>query len=212
MPQQGWVSVHRAARGLTIANRGLPEYELQPDESGTLALTILRAEGWLSRDDLLTRQGGAGAHIPTPDAQALGLNRAAYAVVPHAGDWLSSGSYRTAEEYLAPLYGSFVTAAHGAEPWSRGLISLEGDHTLVLSAVKKAENSEYLVLRFWNVGERETEARLAVHRPLAEARLLDLKEDPVSSELQIEEEGIVLRAGPAQIVTLGLRFQGRERE
>ena len=83
-PQMTFVSVSDGERGLTIANRGLPEFSA--GEDGTLRLTLLRCVGYLSREDLLTRVGGAGPTIPTPDAQMLGAFEAHYSVFPHAGD------------------------------------------------------------------------------------------------------------------------------
>ncbi|HXM57585.1 MAG TPA: glycoside hydrolase family 38 C-terminal domain-containing protein, partial [Candidatus Dormibacteraeota bacterium] len=88
-PQQRFCSVTDGERGLTVAVRGLPEFAAEPD--GTLAVTLLRAVGWLSRDDLLTRVRGAGPQRPTPDAQMLGPVEAEYAIVPHAGGWEAAG-------------------------------------------------------------------------------------------------------------------------
>jgi mannosylglycerate hydrolase len=207
LPQQGWVSVHAGDRGLMIGNRGLPEFEVLDDGQGTIALTLLRSVGWLSRDDLLTRVGGAGPTTPTPDAQLLGPNRASYAIIPHTGDWLASGAYRVAEEYVVPVHGSWVRGTHGSEPGTGGLLELVGDHTLLLSAVKKCERDELLVLRFWNVASEPTETQVRLLRPLSEALLLDLKEDPVDGgTLNVDQDSFSLRAGPAQIVTVGLRL------
>jgi hypothetical protein len=62
-----------AAGDLVVLGRGLPEYEAIPTRDGLdLALTLLRCIGWLSRDDLATRPGGAGPTIATPGAQCIG--------------------------------------------------------------------------------------------------------------------------------------------
>ena len=47
--QQGFVS----ANGLTVAASGLPEAEVTVD--GVIAITLVRAVGWLARMDLTTR-------------------------------------------------------------------------------------------------------------------------------------------------------------
>lgn len=201
-PQQGWVSVQAGGRGLTIANRGLPEFEVLDDGQGTVAVTLLRSVGYLSRDDLLTRVGGAGPAQPTPDAQCQGGGRAAYAVIPHGGDWLRSGAYRLAGAYAAPLFGS-VTGAHGGHlPARGGLFTLHGEHTLQLSTMKKAEERDALILRFWNVADSATEATLVSPR-MVRAVLTDLRELEVA-ELPVVENAVCLRAGPHQIVTVAL--------
>ena len=91
-----------AGRGLTLINRGLPEFSV--GEDGTVRLTLLRAVGYLSREDLLTRVGGAGPTIPTPDAQLPGTFEAHYSVVAHAGDWHVAESWREAHAFNAPLH------------------------------------------------------------------------------------------------------------
>ncbi len=215
LPQQGWISVNTddgtgAGRGLTVANVGLPEAEALDDGRGTIALTLVRAVGWVSRDDTLARVGGAGPEVPVPDAQCPGLNRVSYAIVPHRGDWLAARSYATAHEYLSPFYGSETGVHAGGLPPDGAFIALDGDHTLLLSACKKAEHTDALILRFWNVAKRETAARVRLReRPIA-ARLVDLKEEPLESDdaaLAISPTGaFTLRAGPARIVTVMVEF------
>jgi mannosylglycerate hydrolase len=206
LPQQGWVSVDDGRRGLTIANRGLPEFEARPD--GTVALTLVRAVGWLSREDTLARAGGAGPEIPTPDAQCPGRQRAEYAIVPHAGDWLAARADLAAHDYLAPLYGTAIGRHAGALPLRSGLLEISGKHTLSMSACKKAERSDALVLRFWNVAKRPTEATIRLREQPSAVRLVDLKERPVDDgELPRAEDGsFTLRAGPAEIVTVEVRL------
>lgn len=220
VPQQGWVAVEDGRRGLMVANRGLPEFEILRDGRGTIALTILRAVGWLSREDMLARSHGAGPEIPTPEAQCLGHNRVSYALIPYTGSWLDSRSYLTAEEYLVPLYGSAIDSFTGLGltatshlPQKHGLLEVEGNHTLLLSACKKAERSDALILRFWNLAQEPTLARLRLAQTLkpATVQLVDLKEEPLNGAvLPPDEDGnVTLHAGPAQIVTVALVFGDR---
>ena len=65
-PQQGWVR----RGGLTIGAPGLPEAEVRAD--GVVAVTLVRAVGWLSGLDLHTRPMPAGPGMPTPAAQCPG--------------------------------------------------------------------------------------------------------------------------------------------
>jgi mannosylglycerate hydrolase len=197
-----------------VANRGLPEAEILRDGQGTIALTILRAVGWLSREDLLARTSGAGPEIPTPDAQSLGNNRASYSIIPFAGDWLTSGAYQIAEEYLAPLYGSATGAHAGDLPRDGGLTELSGSHTLVLTSCKKSEFGDDLILRFWNVAHEPTEARVRLVRTPSRVRPVNLQESPLSEEpIPVEEDGsFTLCAGPARIVTVAISFSQPERD
>lgn len=60
-------------------NNGLPEYGVDGKD---VTITILRAVSFLSRGALRTRGGGAGPHLPTPEANCLGTNQASYAWSP----------------------------------------------------------------------------------------------------------------------------------
>ncbi|MCJ7676525.1 MAG: hypothetical protein MUO35_02230, partial [Anaerolineales bacterium] len=46
---------------------------VSPD--GLVAITLLHCFGWLSRDDLATRKGGAGPSVETPGGQERGPYR-----------------------------------------------------------------------------------------------------------------------------------------
>lgn len=204
-PDSGWVSVNRGDRGLLIANAGLPEYEVRPD--GTVALTVLRAVGWVSREDISSRAGGAGPTTPAPDAQCLGMNHVSYSIVPHTGDWLESRAYRDAESYFAPLYTAETGIHRGPEPLSRGMLDLQGDHSLVVSTVKKAEDADSLLLRVWNVARVPTAGRLELGRRPRSARLANLREETYGLPLPLDDEGrLVISAGPAEILTVLIEF------
>lgn len=156
-PQMGFTALEGRARGLAVANVGLPEASLVGDETGWgLATTLLRAVGWLSRDDLRTRGGGAGPRFPTPEAQCLGPQVFQYALAPYTGSW----------EQVLPRIHQFLApprAWQGEGP-SGPVLDL-GDGRVVLSALKKAEGAERLVLRVYNTTPEPIEATLTLHLP-----------------------------------------------
>ncbi|MGE6754727.1 alpha-mannosidase [Rossellomorea sp. NPDC071047] len=67
------LSFIRAENGFTFYHRGLQEYQVTSlGEEDALDVTLIRSVGWLSRDDLRTRGGGAGPNMETPEAQCIG--------------------------------------------------------------------------------------------------------------------------------------------
>jgi alpha-mannosidase len=102
-PMWSFVDVSDGRAGLALIADGLHEYEVLPGNPQELALTLLRAVGWLSRDDLTTRTGHAGPAMETPGAQVLGGHRLRYSLFFHEGDWESGGVWRVAESTLTPL-------------------------------------------------------------------------------------------------------------
>lgn len=199
-PQQTWSAVE-GDYGLMVANIGLPEAEVTagPNGSWELVLTLLRSVGWLSRDDLRTRGGGAGPHFETPDAQCLGPQRFRYALIPYRGTW--STVQGLAHAAVAPLrvqgFGGDLTPLAGG-------IQLDswfdlGDARLVLSAVKRAEGSSSLALRLYNPTDREIETELAIGIPHQDVALSNLAEEPLRS---LGKERVPLRVASGEILTL----------
>ena len=206
-PQQEFSLLEDAHGGLAVLVRGLPEIApvvLGAGHAG-LALTLLRAVGWLSRDDLETRRRtNAGPTLATPDAQCLGEQRFRYAVLPYAGDFVSAGVKRWSERYRTPpLVVQGVEDQHlrgGAS-----LLRRTGAATAV-TAVKRHERRDTLVVRLYNLTPApatETlvfgpRVRAAWRTDLLEERLADL---PVGSGHQLQ-----LPLGAHEIATLEVEF------
>jgi len=68
-----------SAGGLTVTHEGVCEYEVI-DDGWSLALTLLRGTGVISRPVTATRPNAAGPPTPTPGAQLLGARRARYGI------------------------------------------------------------------------------------------------------------------------------------
>jgi len=133
------------AGGLLLLTRGLPEYEVRAtDRGGEVALTLLRCVGWLSRDDLSTRPGGAGPHLPTPEAQCPGPHRFEYAVAL-AGDLQDVDLVRRSNDFRFGLI-----PGPGGVP-SEMPLRLEGEG-FCLAALKGAEDGDGCILRVYNPG------------------------------------------------------------
>src|SRR5439155_22175091 len=96
--------VRGATRGLALGVDGLREYAVLHDGQ-TIAITLLRAVGFLSRGDLPERRGHAGPALATPSAQCLGEQRYRYTVVPLDGDAELADPPHTGLEWLSPPGG-----------------------------------------------------------------------------------------------------------
>jgi alpha-mannosidase len=177
-PQSRFVDVSDGSVGVAIANKGLPEYELKNDEDATIALTLLRCVGWLSRGDLSTRIGEAGPMIATPKAQCQGSHTFEYSIVPHAGDWVSGKVYKQALEFDVGSLANMVEPHEGDLPPTFRFLKIEPDH-LVVSSVKKAEDENALAIRFYNVTGRSVKGKLQITKS---ERLRDVWTASISEE------------------------------
>ena len=105
MHQRSFTDLSNGEYGLAILNRGLASVEVTRRSDGTqIAIPLVRAVGWLSRDDLWIRRIAAGPLVPTPGAQCLQSGTYEYAIFPHAGNWQSV--YQDAYNYTAPIYAA----------------------------------------------------------------------------------------------------------
>jgi hypothetical protein len=202
-PLHRYVSRYDGVSGATIFSDGLAEYESLAD--GTVAVTLLRAVGELSRHDLPERPGHAGWPAPTPLAQARGPYRAAVALALHGADTPDQGDdvERLADDVLLPLAGRTLRSNLG-EPRLAGGLELTGDG-LAFSAAMPARASGWIVLRCVNRRDAAVQGAWHATRPIAEAALARLDETPLAP---IQVEGNVLRftAPPHGIVTVLVRW------
>ncbi|MBI4318326.1 MAG: hypothetical protein HY675_07540 [Chloroflexi bacterium] len=202
-PQKTFVDVGDGSRGLMVANRGLPDCEVLGGADGaTIALTLLRCVGWLSRSDLISRRGDAGPAIRTPAAQCLGKHSFDFSLIPHLGPWEEAQS--AAHRFVQPLRAIAADIHTGHLPDSLSFLNVDPKR-LVVSAVKTHEEGRGLVVRLYNADVQPTSGRIELFRPFAKASLVTLEEK------QIEEVGEAsgvfhLEAGAAQILTFHVEF------
>jgi alpha-mannosidase len=203
-PQKAFVSVDDGARGLTIANSGLPEYEVLDTSAGAeIAVTLMRCVGWLSRSDIHTRRGGAGPQIRTPGAQLSGRYEFDYAIIPHAGDWETGEAHVSAVQHLRPMRAR----------WNRhGIGRIEAKGTMLhvesaafqVSAIKPAEDGDGVIVRVYNTTDEEATTGLQMPLLRGEVSMVNLNEEHIADVPRINSR-VLLTARPNEIVSLRFR-------
>ncbi len=201
-PLARYVTLAAHDRGATIYSDGLGEYETSDD--GSVALTLLRAVGELSRHDLPERPGHAGWPARTPEAQELGEFRGRFAIFLHGPPDVRSIDEieHTADDVLHPLAGHTVRAALRVPPATEG-VSL-GGAGLALSSVKTSENGAWTVLRCVNCTDREVTGEWVLGTTVDEARTSRLDETP-GVPIPIRGRVVPILAPPRAIVTILVR-------
>jgi len=139
-------------RGFALLHDGLLEYEVLVDDSGSepvgteLALTLLRATGYLSRLEIALRPDPAGPPLRVEGPQLLGRHVVQYAVLPHRGAWSDAGLHGAADEFLVGLERARVPGGADADRAAAGAdLAVEGAE---VSAVHREDSA--LVLRVYN--------------------------------------------------------------
>jgi len=193
-PQQGWVDVNDGGAGLTIINKGLPEYELYDDAKRTIALTLLRCVGRLSGG------GNAPAAQKTPGAQCLGKYTFKYAMFPHSGSHESAKVWQKAHSHNVPVRVVQTEGHDGELPGQLGFVRVEPEN-LVVSAIKKAERSDSIILRFYNTTDEPVEGVVSFCNEVGAVNLVNLNEE-FQQHLASSTDTVKIAVKPKQIVTL----------
>jgi alpha-mannosidase len=175
-------------------NNGLPAVEIMHN---LVCITLLRSVGGLSAD------GTAGPLVPTPDALELKPYTFEYAVQLHDGDWRQAEMYKQAQEFH---HLPIAIQAEGSGDLPPEFSFLEiSPNNLILSALKKAEDSDGVILRFFETRGEPTEAKVKVFREIKRVTLVDLLERE-EKELPFTGHSLVLDVKPFEIVSLKLEF------
>jgi len=190
--QKDFVSVHDKSVCFAVANRGLPEYEAIKNEDGTitLAITLLRSIGWLSRQKMDSRRNNAGPPLETPDAQCLGTHvfELSLFIENNKNDWSSAEIPAKAKEFNCPLFPIFPSSLEShlgamnrfmmtplgmSDPFSEELDEIIkpylpqtlsfleiNNKNVMLSSMKKAERGDFLIIRLYNITPETQQTQL----------------------------------------------------
>ncbi len=207
-PAQRFVAAGGPDGALAVLSAGSFEYEWTSRKQ--LALTLLRATGELSRNDLPERPGHAGWPTMIPDAQEPGRHRIDWALAPLDPALLDRPDRieQLWEDAFLPLETVFVReftgpasndgAGHGVE--------LRGDG-LVFSAVKPADSGPGMVLRCYNAMDRDVDGEWVTGRPVRRASRIRADETGLGALPVRRRRNVPFSAPPRQMVSVLLEFE-----
>ncbi len=160
-PQKTFAAMEGDGRGVAVFNRGLPEGEVVGATGRqSYALTLLRAVGWLSRPDLVTRDGGAGPTIRTLDSQMPGTSEFEYAWTSYSGTWQDAEIQSMAHAYAFPPMAWAVSGFTG-EAERLPTLKLDG---AVFSALHRSHADGTPIVRLYRGSDEAGE--VAVELPM----------------------------------------------
>ncbi|UVI28259.1 alpha-mannosidase [Paenibacillus spongiae] len=190
--QQSFVALDETNRGLAVANIGLNEYEVLPDQRGTIAVTLLRAVGEL----------GDWGVFPTPEAQCIGAQKAQFAIIPYGGSEQRSKAAAEAYQFQIPWMAAQTDIHSGSLPPVHGWLEWEGER-LALSTFKVSEDGRDLIARWYNLSTEPTELIVKTGDVRADWYTSNILEEQ-GEMLPLSEGGLLrVQIKPAEIVTLG---------
>ncbi|WP_337099247.1 alpha-mannosidase [Paenibacillus sp. YIM B09110] len=184
---QTFIDTHDSNRGLTVAGKGLNEYEVLQDGRNTLAVTLLRSVGEL----------GDWGVFHTPDAQCIGVQEAEWMIIPYGGEKERFSAYREAYRFPIPLTAFSSKLHEGELPLEQHFLKWSGDG-LAFSSIKINEERGDQMVRWYNLSGSTTS--LAIHPDSADnSYVSNILEDKSSEQIAntVQVEGF-------KIVTIGI--------
>jgi alpha-mannosidase len=184
VPALRWADLGDAAHGFSLINEAKYGYDAKDN---VLRLTLLRS--------------------PTaPDPLAdQGEQKFAFALYPHALDWKKAQTMHRGYEFNYKLEAYAAGIHPGTLPASHSFVNI-AQPNLVLTAAKKTEDGDGLLLRFFEWAGQAGTATITVPGKLTGARLTNLMEVPEGSPLDVSDGKLHVPFSPYSIVTVRAQF------
>jgi len=123
-----------------------------------------------------------------------------YSIVPHEGDYRDAGVVQMAYDLNRPMTAVTVGAQDGVLADSYSLVSVSAPN-VILETVKKAEDSDALILRMYEAYNQKSAATVTLGFTPKRVTLVDLMENEIG-EVEICGDSFKLPVKPFEIVTV----------
>ncbi len=190
---QQWGDLSQNGHGLSLLSRD--KYGYDTVEPGTIRLTLLRSP-----------------ESPNPSKNPghlyadQGPHDFTYAMYPHAGGWREAATELRAYELNYHLHSLAVGSHEGSLPSAHSFARIEPAN-VILTAIKKAEDDNALIFRFYEFEGKPSQARLTLPEAATQAvetNLMEKEEKPLS--LQGNGSEIVTPIGAYEIKSVKVIF------
>ena len=192
VPALRWGDLSNATQGFSLLNASKYGYDAKDN---VLRLSLLRSP-----------------QMPAPDNHIAdqGFHEFTYSLYAHAGGWQAGNTMRQGYELNYPLIAVSTQSHAGSWP-ARQSFGRVDPANVVMTVVKKAEDDDGLIFRFYEFEGKAGEVRLQLPRKAASAVETDLMEKH-GRALTLAASGreLVIPAGPYEIKTVEVTFSGNQ--
>jgi len=183
VPALRWADISDQSHGFSLLNDCKYGYDAK---GNVLRLSLLRSPEW-----------------PDPHADE-GQHEFTYSLYPHGGSWRDAQTLRRGYELNFHMATLQVEQHEGALPAEHSFLKLP-DENVILTALKKAEDSDDLVLRFYEWAGKATNVRIEFPSAAKSASDADLIERSQST-VPITNGVAVVPTKPYEIKTIKVEF------
>jgi len=184
-PALRWVDLSQNDYGVSLLNRSKYGHDIKGNQ---LRLSLLKAAIW-----------------PDPKADR-GKHSIHYALYPHKDDWKEAAVYQKGQEFNYPLYTILTSSHSGVLPHSFSFFQISPKN-VILYAMKKAEDSEALILRVYETTGEPSKVELKLPEQIEDAFEMDFLEMKKLSSIQKEGDKIFFNIGKFEIKTIMLKLK-----
>ena len=188
VPAQRWADLSQGDYGVSLLNKSKYGYDIK---GSVMRLSLLRSPSW-----------------PDPTADR-GKHSIEYSLYPHQGTWKEAKTVRRGYEFNNPLIAVMAEShkgnlPEGKLPASKSFLSLSPPN-LILTTVKKAEDSEAWVVQWYEAGGEDTQAQLTLPqepKKVIVSNFLEEDESPVAHK----SNTVTMPTKKNSVVTLKIYF------
>ena len=184
VPALRWADLNDGQHGFSLINNSKYGYD---DAGNVLRLSLLRSPTW-----------------PDPVADR-GHQHFTYALYPHAGDWKQALTVRHGYEYNYTLKAMQVAAHTGTLPLEHSFLAVKPEN-VVLTAMKKAEDSNALVLHMYEWAGKQANVEIALPAGATAATETNLMEKPQGSPLTVTGDHVTIPIHPYEILAVRVDY------
>jgi alpha-mannosidase len=184
VPALRWADLGDGNHGLTLINESKYGYDAK---GNVLRISLLRSPTW-----------------PDPDADR-GHHSFRYSLYPHAGNWKQALSVRRGYEFNYKMLAIPVESHEGTLPPTHSFVDVKNDN-VVLTAMKKSEDGDQLLFRFYEWAGKDGEFQFTVPPGAISATVTNLMEQPGGTPLRISGTQIDVPVHPFEIVSVGVTY------
>jgi alpha-mannosidase len=174
-----WMDLSEGGQGVTLMNDGKYGCDIVDN---VMRLTLLRAP-----------------KAPDPIADR-GVHRFTYVFYPHFDQIQHSDTVAAAYALNSPCRWAWLEPGEGSES-ATPLLASTDTRSVVIESVKKAEDSELLVVRAYECHATRGRTEIKLASPIKRAWLADLNEEPLQ-ELAVDQGRVAVAYKPFEIITI----------
>jgi alpha-mannosidase len=183
VPAQRWADISDATHGFSLLNDSKYGYDAK---GNVLRLSLLRSPEW-----------------PDPHADE-GHHEFTYSLYPHFGSWKQAFTIQRGYELNYKLLSMQVEGHEGTLVPEHSFLEVTNANVIV-SALKKAEDDNALILRFYEWAGKESDAQFQIPPGAQSAAETDLMERPIGSA-SLQNNGLTLHTKPYEIKSIKVMY------